>query len=116
MRVPIRLPGKQSKYRAQRTNGYASKREAKRAAELEILQREGYICALETQVRIELIPPIGKERACHWVADFVYTENSKRGVNEGVEIWEDCKGFRTPLYKLKRKLILYRYGKVVRET
>ena len=40
------------------------------------------------------------ERQCVYIADFVYTKDNKL-------IVEDTKGFRTPEYRIKRKLMLY---------
>ena len=85
-----------------------SKKEAKRCNELTILENAGYIQDLQQQVKFVLIPSQkigGKvvERECSYYADFVYTEN-------GRQIVEDTKGFRTADYKLKRKLMLYVHG------
>ena len=98
-----------SKYGAVRTGRHSSKKEAKRSEELHLLEKLGLIAGLREQVKYELTPKIGKERASHYVADFVYTEN-------GCEVIEDCKGFRTPEYVLKRKFLRYRYGIEIRET
>lgn len=99
-----------------------SKREARRCGELHILQQAGQISDLEIQRKYELIPAqymetgefykkgdkIGQpklkeiERACCYVADFVYTQ-------DGIKYIEDCKGHRTKDYIIKRKLMRYRY-------
>ena len=106
-----------TKYRAVKTGGYASKAEARRAAELKLLERAGKIENLGEQVKYEIIPrqkgPDGKviERACHYIADFVYTDAAT-----GMEIVEDCKGFRTPEYVIKRKLMLCLHGIRVKEV
>jgi hypothetical protein len=104
---------------------YDSQREADRHAILKLLERAGKISDLERQVKFVLIPAqyapdtIGArggvkkgrllEREVSYVADFVYTENGKR-------IVEDSKGFRTPEYKLKRKMMLYFHGIEIKET
>lgn len=98
-----------SKYRAVRTNGYASKREANRAAELELLERAGKICNLRKQVKFVLIEKQGEHRAVTYVADFTYREADK-------PIVEDVKGFRTPVYRLKKRLMFDKYGIDIRET
>lgn len=49
------------------------------------------------------------ERACTYIADFVYTENGKLVV-------EDCKGMKTESYKIKKKLMLYVHGIQIKET
>ena len=93
---------------------FDSHKEARRYGELVLLERAGQISNLERQVRFELIPSQyrdGKcvERAAHYIADFVYME-------DGTKVVEDTKGFRTPEYKIKRKLLLYMHGIKIRET
>jgi hypothetical protein len=88
---------------------FASAREALRYRELDLMQRAGMITKLKCQVRFELIPAGGGERAAAYIADFVYTEKGK-------EIVEDVKGVRTDLYILKRKIMLWRFGIKIRET
>lgn len=107
-----------SKYHATpvEVNGirFDSKREANRWAELRLLERAGKIEKLKRQVKYLLIPSQyrdGKciEREASYIADFVY-------VKDGHLVVEDCKGFRTPEYKLKRKLMLERYDIRLVET
>ena len=50
------------------------------------------------------------ERKCEYIADFVYTDK------DGNTIVEDAKGVRTPEYKIKRKLMLYRHGIKIKEV
>ena len=104
-----------NKYRNQKTNidgiTFDSKREAKRYAELYLLQREGKIQSLRRQVAYELIPKQQGERACTYKADFVYVDNET-----GQEVVEDAKGRRTPEYVIKRKLMLYRHGIRIHEV
>lgn len=106
------------KYHAKKTEldgiTFDSRKEADRYAELKLLERSGAIHNLRRQVRYELIPAQKKdgktiERACHYIADFVYEENRKTVV-------EDVKGFRTKEYVLKRKLMLQVHGIEVREV
>ena len=106
------------KYKNQKVtcNGikFDSKKEANRYSELLLLERAGAITNLELQVPFELIPNQkinGKvvERACKYVADFSYTENGQRVV-------EDTKGFRTAEYIIKRKLMLYVHGIRIKEV
>lgn len=103
-----------SKYGNQKTNGYASRKEAKRAEELRLLEKAGQINNLKEQVRFELIPAqyVGGElveRACEYVADFTYHDPHNYVV-------EDKKGRRTKDYIIKRKLMLHVHGIRVRET
>ena len=93
---------------------FDSKKEANRYSELVLLERAGKIHSLERQVKFELIPSQridGKvvERACHYVADFVYQENGKT-------IVEDTKGYKTKDYIIKRKLLLFLKGIRIKEV
>jgi hypothetical protein len=107
-----------SKYGAKKItqNGitFDSKREAKRYGELLLLERAGVITDLQMQVPFVLIPSQrinGKvaERECKYIADFVYTENEKKVV-------EDTKGMKTKDYIIKRKLMLYVHGIQIKEV
>lgn len=114
MRIPVRLPAK-SKYRAQRTDGYASKKEAKRAGELEFLEKIGQIRHLEKQVKFLLLAPFSGIAALNYVADFVYEEISPK---DGFwhDVVEDTKGVRTPVYKIKKRMMHQIRGIEIRET
>lgn len=108
-----------SKYHARKTvvDGitFDSKREAKRYGELKLLERAGAIKGLQRQVRYELIPAFdvdGKHyRPTSYVADFVYTDTAT-----GAEVVEDCKGYRTDVYRLKAKMFAHKFGVVILET
>ena len=107
-----------TKYRNKPTDGYHSKREAKRAAALRLMQEAGQIQGLREQVEFLLIPrqtrPDGTaERSCSYWADFVYDEWTADGWKMVVE---DAKGVRTPMYVLKRKLMLMVHGVAIREV
>lgn len=62
---------------------------------------------MQRQVRFPL--EVNGVLVCHYVADFVYVEAGRRVV-------EDAKGFRTPIYKLKRRLMLALHNVEIRET
>ena len=106
-----------SKYHAKKTvvDGitFDSKREADRYLVLKGMEEDGSIEDLRRQVRYELIPAFDVDgrhyRPVFYVADFVYREN-------GHEVIEDVKGVVTDVYRLKRKLVAYRYGMNIRET
>lgn len=106
-----------SKYHAKKTvvDGitFDSKREADRYLVLKSMEEDGTIEDLRRQVRYELVPAFdvdGKRyRATYYVADFTYREN-------GHEVIEDVKGMKTDVYRLKSKLVAYRYGMNIRET
>lgn len=108
VKLPVQTPSK-SKYRAKRSGKYASKREARRATELRLMEKAGAISDLQEQVWFELTPKMGKMRESSYVADFTYLQDGKRVV-------EDCKGFQPPVYKLKRKMMLYFHGITILET
>lgn len=105
-----------SKYHAKKVGGHASKKEHNRANQLKLMERAGIISGLQEQVSYELIPAqrdsAGNllEHACRYIADFVYRDE------HGDLVVEDTKGFRTPEYKLKRKLMLFVHGIRIKET
>ena len=115
---------------------FDSKKEARRYAELKLLEKAGVIQDLQCQVKFELIPkqydetPTGKlytrgerkgqekmervlvENAVSYVADFVYTENGKKVV-------EDVKSSITAkddTFIIKRKLMLWVHGIKIKIT
>ena len=103
-----------SKYHNKRYGGFDSKKEKARYDELLLMQRAGMIQGLTRQVRFELIPAQyqnGKciERRCDYVADYTYWQDGKF-------IVEDCKGYRTPEYIIKRKLMLWKNKIKIKET
>lgn len=108
-----------SKYKAIPTNGYSSKKEAKRAAELHLLQRAGHISGLREQVVYVLAPSVvigGRKRPeLRYVADFVYFDLDKLGKDKALTV-EDVKGVRTPVYRIKRHLMMSVHGIEIRET
>lgn len=108
---------KPSKYGNKRTNGYASKREAKRAEELKLLEAAGKITNLREQVEYVLIPKQDGERACKYIADFVYREiPDDPRLAMRCDTVEDAKGYRDPVYRIKRKLMLSVHGIRIREV
>lgn len=99
-----------SKYRNKKTDGFDSKKEARRAAELRLLEKQGMIKSLRFQVNYELLAcqrgldGMVIERTVMYRSDFTYIDSVGR------TIVEDVKGVRTPLYILKRKLMLWVHG------
>ena len=93
---------------------FDSKREAERYRELKILHAAGVIEYVDRQYRYHLVPaqrsPDGKRvPGIDYVCDFRYRENGKL-------IVEDVKGVKTDAYKIKKKLMLFKYGVWIRET
>jgi len=108
-------PASASKYNNVKSGGYASKREARVAEQLRERERRGEIRDLKEQVWFLLVPkaigPDGKvtERACSYVADWTWIDGDGR-LHVG-----DAKGFRTDVYKIKKKLLLFVHGHVIEE-
>ena len=103
-----------NKYRARKVKApdgqvFDSVKEYHRWGMLKLLERAGRISDLKRQVSFELIPKQQGERACSYVADFTYMEDGKLVV-------EDCKGFRTDTYRLKKKMMLWIHGIRIKET
>lgn len=108
---------------------FDSLKEYRRFCELRLLERAGKVTDLQYQVKFVLIPTqyerferysakTGKrlkdgirtaEQEVSYVADFVYTQDGKQVV-------EDSKGFRTADYIIKRKLMLHVHGIKIKET
>ena len=110
------MPGK-SKYGAVRVRTvdgieHDSKKEAARWQELNLMLRAKLIEDLQRQVRFELIPKQDGERACTYIADFVYIDRKT-----GEKIVEDVKSpaTRTEAYRIKRKLMLLVHGIRIKE-
>lgn len=108
---------KESKYKNKKViiDGieFDSKKEAKRYQELLLMQRVGKITDLKMQVPYTLIPAFNlnkkRYRSMSYVADFVYKKDGK-------EVVEDTKGFRTNVYKIKKKLMAYIYQIEIKEV
>lgn len=102
-----------SKYHAQKTTvdgiTFDSKKEAMRYQELKLLQRAGEIKNLQLQVPYVLIEKSKYGRTIKYIADFVYEE-------KGQVVVEDCKGFKTDTYKLKKRLLAEKYGIEIKES
>ena len=116
----VRLKSNSLKGMAKTTSKYKNKKiiydgitfdsikEKNRYIELKILEKAGLIKELELQKVFELQPSFKKNdktyRKITYKADFYYFDNEK-----GKYIVEDIKGFKTEVYKLKKKLFEYIY-------
>ena len=101
-----------SKYKAVKTEvdgiTFDSKREAARYMELMLMQRAGEIKRLELQPKYDCI--VNGNKICTYRADFRYSTNEN-------SIVEDVKGMKTPVYKLKKKLVEALYpGVIIQEV
>lgn len=90
---------------------YASKKEANRHAELKLLERAGSARNIRRQVQYAIA--IHGQHICTYRADYVYEERLKGG---WVEFVEDVKGYKTPEYRLKKRLMKVVLGITLRET
>lgn len=99
-----------SKYKNTKINApdgtFDSKYEYEEWCRLKLLERAGIIKNLQRQVPFLLIPTIRTTeetlREISYFADFVYEEN-------GIIHIVDTKGFETPEYKIKKRLLINQY-------
>lgn len=77
---------------------FASKAEAKRDAELQLLVRAGQIRDLKRQPRYDLI--VKGTKVCTYVGDWFYIEKGEPGY-PSTAVVEDRKGVLTPAFKIK---------------
>lgn len=111
IRTPIRLTTPRNKYNAIKTacvdhrgkHIHDSRKEADYCRTLQVLLKEKRILDFERQVSIELLKGFEyrgkKERPITYVADFVIFKLGKTQ-------YCDVKGYKTEVYKLKRKMFL----------
>lgn len=127
------MPSKYNKYANKKVQldgiAFDSRKEAKRYAELKLLEKAGEITGLDRQVKFDLVPaqyeeyertgksgqPLkpGKrcvEQAICYVADFCYRDK------DGEYIVEDTKGYKTKDYVIKRKLMRYMLEITIKEV
>lgn len=94
---------------------FDSQAELKRYRELKMMQSAGAIDKLvadKKQLRYTL--KVNGQVVCTYVADFQYVE--KFGNLSWQTVTEDVKGFRTPQYRIKKKLMKAIFGIEIRET
>jgi len=87
---------------------FDSAKEARRYGELKLLERAGQITGLEIQPAFRLV--VNNCLICTYKADFTYQDAKKQ------RIVEDVKGVKTPVYRLKKKLMLAIHGVEILET
>lgn len=112
------MNSKPHKYRAVRTEvdgiSFASKREAKRYSELKLLEKAGEIEALEMQPKFPIT--VMGEKIATYIADFRYRLVLNKARRLTTPVVEDVKGFKTPAYRLKKKLVEALYGITITEV
>jgi len=103
-----------SKYRAVRTEvgdrAFASKKEARRYEELLLLERAGKISNLTLQVKFSL--DVEGVHICNYYPDFCFDDEHGNVVVEDVK----SKPTRTPVYKLKKRLMFAIYRIRIEES
>lgn len=87
---------------------FASTLEAARYKELKLLERAGKIIALQLQVRFPL--QVMGITIGHYISDFRYFDKDKQ-----MDVVEDCKGHRLPLYIWKSKHFKAQHGYAITE-
>lgn len=106
-----------SKYKALRTQArdglwFASKKECFRYEQLLLLQRAGQISDLKLQVKMPVM--INGIHVFTYFCDFVYWD--RKFTDAPVLVYEDVKGMRTPVYKLKKRCVEAYYKTKITET
>ena len=86
---------------------FASKAEAARYNELKLLERSGEIDSLILQPVFPIA--VNDKKICKYIADFSYYAGKKN-------IIEDVKGMKTPVYRIKKKLVEAIYGIEITEV
>lgn len=115
-----KLDASPSKYRNRKTEVdgivFASKKEANRYGELKLMQSQGLIRNLKTQVPFTFTH--NDVVICRYYADFMYDKRlSGGGIDLDVPVVEDVKGGkRTKEYIIKRKLMKAFYAIEILET
>ena len=104
-----------NKFRAKKTefNGikFDSIHEKNRYVELVLMEKAQVIQDLKVQQRFPLIPKSKYGREIYYQADFTYYEQGKLVV-------EDAKSpiTKTPVYRLKKRMLAEKYGIEIKET
>lgn len=110
-----------SKYRAVKTvvdgHTFPSKREAARYSLLKLREKAGEISHLELQAKYEI--RINGVLICTYYADFRYFDLVRKNAQGGMgcRVVEDSKGMKTPVYRIKKKLVEALYpGTIIEEV
>lgn len=110
-RKPVSFKGRNGKFNAVAVTTdegrFDSKMEYRRYLDLTMMQRAGAISDLRRQVKYPLI--LEGVLVCTYIADFVYTQ-------DGQEVVEDSKGYRTPEFRQKKRLMKEVLGIDILET
>jgi hypothetical protein len=105
---------KKHKYNAKKTEVdgiiFDSKKEAARYQELKLAEKAGLISGLELQPKFSI--DINGIHICNYFADFRYQDRVEERFSglKSIVVVEDVKGVKTPVYKLKKKLVKAIHG------
>jgi hypothetical protein len=117
VRIPIRLPAR-NKFNARKATvdgfDFDSQAEARRYGELKLYERAGKIrCLVADKESLRYGLTVNGKSIGYYEADFCYVL-----VETGETVVEDCKSpiTRTPVYKLKKKLMHALYGIDIKEV
>ena len=109
---------RRSKYNAKPVKidglSFDSKKEARRYGELKLMEKAGEIRDLVFHPRYSF--GVNGVHICEYEADFSYVPKERFDRICDREIVEDVKGYKTDVYKLKKKLMKAIHGIEVRET
>ena len=115
--MKLEAPARPPKYRNTVTyvdgKRFASKREAERYQALVLKERAGQIMNLRLHTRWPLI--VNGLKIADYEDDFNYSEILAGSISGGIVV-EDAKGVRTPVYRLKKKLMKALHNIDVREV
>ena len=105
----------QNKYGNKKINGFDSMKEFNRYQELKLLERAGKIQGLSRQVPFDLLPTQRDEKGKLVFKGITYKEDFTYWQDEEFVV-EDAKGYKTPEYRMKAKLMYYFYHIKIKET
>ena len=102
---------RRGKYNAKKTEVdgrvFDSRAEARRYSELCLLGKAGEIQDIECQPKFDI--KVNSQHICNYIADFRYLNKF------GEPMVEDVKGVKTPVYRLKKKLVEALYNITITE-
>lgn len=102
-----------SKYRAIKTEvdgiEFHSRKEALVYNSIKLAEKCGLVTDIELQPKFPIV--LNGKKICTYIADFKYFD-----VKKNKTVIEDVKGFKTPMYRLKKKLTEAQYGIEIQEV
>ena len=106
------LPPAESKYKNRHSTvaeglTFHSEKEARRYAELKLLQKVGEVLEIELQPAFELQP--GYRRNGKYIRPITYKADFRITWKDGRVTVEDVKGYKTEKYQIKKKILLFKY-------